>query len=252
MVDPILFWLAPIVFIAGFIDSIAGGGGLLTVPAYLVAGIPPTPTLGTNKFVSTVGTFVSTAKYVLSGRMLWPVVVVGIPCTLIGSMIGAQTIATLDPSIVRKVILFALPVAALLTLLPKPKEHSETTVHWSSARLWITIPPITFALGWYDGFFGPGTGSLLMLALYGIGRLSFLHSAAVARVFNLISNVGALFTFLIHKQVLWHLGLPLGLAGIAGHYVGSHVALRNGAGIVRGMLILSCSLLFGYLIWQSL
>lgn len=243
-------YLALVVFVAGFIDSIAGGGGLLTVPAYLIAGISPPQTLGTNKFVSTLGTFVSTTKYILSGRMLWPVVCVGVPFTLLGSILGAQTIAVLQPQVVRQIILCALPVAALLTLLPKPQDHKATSLHWRSMRLWFIIPSISFAMGWYDGFFGPGTGSLLILALYGIARLSFLQSAAVARLFNLLSNVGALITFWVHGKVLFSLALPLSLASIAGHYCGSHLALKKGSGFVRAMLIVSCSLLFGYLLWQ--
>lgn len=249
--DPRLVYLAPVVFIAGFIDSVAGGGGLLTVPAYLVAGLPPTLTLGTNKCVSTIGTIVSTSKYILNGRMLWPAVIVGLPFTLLGSTLGAHSVARLEPVIVRTIILVALPIAAVMTLIPKPKTHLEDPITWRSLRLWVIIPAICAVMGWYDGFFGPGTGSLLILALYGISRLNFLHSAAIARFFNLASNAGALALFIIHGKVLYHLAIPLGAAGIAGHYLGSHLAMKNGIGFVRIMLAISVSCLFGYLIWQQ-
>ncbi|MDP2600204.1 MAG: TSUP family transporter [Deltaproteobacteria bacterium] len=252
MLDPSLLYLAPVVFIAGFIDAIAGGGGLLTLPSYLIAGVPPVFALGTNKFVSTAGTIVSTGKYIFHKRMLWPVVWVGLPCSLIGSVLGAHTVALLKPEIIRTVILVALPVAAALTLMPKPKGHKEEILHWRSPRLWVAVPLISLALGWYDGFFGPGTGTLLMLALYGIGQLSFLHSAATARFFNLVSNAGALVTFLFYKKVVFSLALPLSLASIAGHYIGSHLAIKKGAGLVRGMLMASCTILFAYLLWEQL
>lgn len=249
--DPSLFLLAPVVFIAGFIDSIAGGGGLLTVPAYLIVGIPPILTLGTNKFVSAAGTLVSTGKYIAHGRMLWPVAIVGVAFNLIGSVIGAHWIAQCDQELVRRIILVALPVAAVLVLIPKPRHHHEAVLGWRSWRLWVLVPPIAGALGWYDGVFGPGAGSLLLLALYGIAELSFLHAAATARWFNLVSNLGSLATFLFHHQVIFSLALPLSLFGIAGHWCGSHIAIKRGDGIVRTMLLISCTLLFGYLLWNQ-
>lgn len=247
----ILFYLLPIVFIAGFVDAIAGGGGLITVPAYMIAGLPPALLLGTNKCVSTMGTIVSAGKYIHSGRILWPVAIVGIPCALIGSVIGAHTVALLDATVVRKVILIALPIAAILTLTPKPHGHIEDDIGWNSPRLWTLIPIISLALGWYDGFFGPGTGSLLILAMYGLAGMSLIHSAAVGRVFNLVSNIGALVTFMWYGQVWYKLALPLGVASIAGHWCGSHLALKRGHGVIRGMLALTCALLIATLIWQS-
>lgn len=247
----ILLFLMPTVFIAGFIDAIAGGGGLITVPAYMIAGLPPALLLGTNKCVSTMGTIVSAGRYIHSGRILWPVAIVGIPCALLGSALGAHTVALLDASIVRKIILIALPIAAALTLAPKPHGHIADDIDWKSLRLWVLIPIISLALGWYDGFFGPGTGSLLILAMYGIAGMSLIHSAAVGRVFNLVSNVGALVTFMWYGQVWYKLALPLGVASIAGHWCGSHLALKRGQGVVRGMLAFTCALLFAYLIWQN-
>ncbi|MBI4239207.1 MAG: TSUP family transporter [Deltaproteobacteria bacterium] len=246
-----LFWLCPVVFVAGFIDAIAGGGGLLTVPAYLLAGLPPVSLLGTNKFVSTLGTLISTGKYMWSGRMHWPAALIGLPATLIGAMYGAHTVTHLDPAIVRSVILVALPIAAILTLLPKPRMlNTHAAATWTTPRLWWTVIPVAVLLGWYDGFFGPGTGTILVLLLYSIVRLPFLQAAAVARFFNLVSNAGALVTFVWNDQVLYRIGLPLAAASIAGHYCGSHLALRRGDGFVRAMLAVSCSLVVVYLLWQ--
>ncbi len=253
MINPLVWPLIPVIFGAGFIDSIAGGGGLLTVPAYLLAGLPPLITLGTNKCVSTMGTLASVTKYMIGRRMLWPVVIVGIPCSLIGSLFGAHTVSLFTPTAARKIILLALPIAAVITLLPRPTERAHSTVlTWTSPRLWLFIPPIGLLIGWYDGFFGPGTGSLLILALYGLARIPLVNSAAIGRVFNLASNLGAMATFILHGKVLFSLVLPLGISAMLGNYLGSHLALRQGDGLVRGMLMVTCSLLFAYLAWQTI
>jgi uncharacterized protein len=250
--DPALLYLFPAVFVAGFIDAIAGGGGLITVPAYLLAGVPPIFTLGTNKFVSTTGTIVSSARYIFHKKIIWPVAIVGIPCALVGASLGAHSVAQLDQDLVRRVILICLPIAAALTLIPRRRTCTPEPLHWQSRRLWIVIPLIGLAIGWYDGFFGPGTGSLLIIALHGFAHLSLLHAAAVGRLFNLASNAAALVTFIIHGKVLYAIGLPLVVAGMGGHYLGSHMAIRKGDAIVRPVLIVAITLLFGYLIWQQM
>ena len=150
--DASLFWLFPAVFAAGFIDSIAGGGGLITVPAYLLAGLPPSMVLGTNKFVSSVGTLVSVIRYIRRGHLLWKAAWIGIPCTLIGSMWGAHWVAGLNPEIVRKLILILLPIAALVVLIPRPR-HPDATEFPTSRRLWMTVPLIGIFLGWSSNYF---------------------------------------------------------------------------------------------------
>lgn len=246
-----LLYLAPIIFVAGFMDAIAGGGGLITVPAYLFAGVPPVLTLGTNKFVMTTGTIVSVTRYILHGRVLWPVALVGIPCSLLGASLGASTVVHLPPAYVRSIILLLLPAAAFFTLA-RPRTESPPLLHWRSHRLWMIIPALSLALGWYDGFFGPGTGSLLMLALHGLAGLSLLQSAKVSRVLNLASNIAALVVFVAHRQVLYTLAFPLALVSVAGYYCGSHFALHSGERFIRAILMTAIALLLAFIAWESL
>ncbi len=248
--DAQLLWLFPVIFVASVIDAIAGGGGLITIPTFLLTGLPPTVALGTNKFVMTTGTIVSAVRYVLHGRVLWRIAAAGIPCSLLGSALGAHAVSQLSPSYVRGTILILLPIAAAFTLLPRPKHHVSLPLHWRSLRLWLTIPFIGLGIGWYDGFFGPGTGSLLILALYGISRISLLHSVAVGRLFNLASNIAALAVFMWHDQVRYALALPLAIACIAGNYVGSHFALRRGDRLIRITLAFAVTMLMLFLGWQ--
>ncbi len=241
-----------VVFVAGFVDAIAGGGGLITVPAYLLAGVPPIFTLGTNKLVSTAGTIVSAIKFILHRRVIWTVAIVGIPCSLSGAAIGAHMVAILPQTYVRSIILICLPIAAALTLMPRPRHQTTHLLHWRSQRLWFVVPLLSGAIGWYDGFFGPGTGSLLMLALYGLTGMSLSHAAGVSRLFNLASNVAALMIFVLHRKVIYLLALPLAVASIAGHYCGSHLAIRKGDGLIRIMLIVTVSLLMIFLVRESI
>lgn len=241
--DPAIWWLAPLVFAATFMDAIAGGGGLITVPSIMLTGLPPAIVLGTNKLLSTAGTVFSAGHFLRHGHVQWPAVIVGVPCALLGSMFGAQCIMWLDASIARTVLLVGLPIAAVLVLLPKPKTPATVELTWHSRRLWWGIPLIAGGIGWYDGFFGPGTGTLMMLALHGVVGLNLLQSAGIARTLNLLSNIGGLATFMWHGTVNYNLALPLALVSIAGHTCGARVAVRRGVGVIRGVLVVASALL---------
>lgn len=235
--------LGGLVFVAGFIDAIAGGGGLITLPALLLCGVPTELVLGTNKFVGTVGTFFSTARYCFSKRVVWKVCCVGAVFSLFGSSCAAHTVSQLPASSIARVIMILLPLATASVLLPKKK--TSMTLH--SHRSWLfflLVPLITFTLGAYDGGFGPGTGTFLVLAFHGLLHLPLLQAAATARVFNLLSNIGALSTFMLLGKVDYKTALPLCVFGIAGHWCGAHTALKRGDHFVRHMLLASTGLLF--------
>ncbi|MFJ2744712.1 sulfite exporter TauE/SafE family protein [Streptomyces sp. NPDC087440] len=231
-------------FVAGFIDSIAGGGALILVPAVLFAGYSPQLALGTEKYVSTVGTLAALWNFARSKKVVWKLVGAGVVFALAGAFIGAKVILAFDAQTIGKIVTFLIPFGLLLTLLPKRNRHAESLQELHGLTLWLWAPLLCFGIGFYDGFFGPGTGSMLILGFHLVLRMGLLESSATSKVFNLASNVGALVAFVISGHILWLIGIPMLLANIAGNWIGSKTALKGGAKVVRRTLVASMSVLF--------
>ncbi len=244
----IILILSLVGFFAGFIDSIAGGGGLLVLPAFLIAGVPPQIALGTNKFQGTLGTSVSTINFIHKGKVSYKVVISGIFFALLGAFIGSKLILSFDPEMVGKIIIFLLPLGIVGTLYPR--KNSIQSHHLSKIDFILKIPLICLIIGFYDGFFGPGTGSFLTLAFYVFMKLNLIEATANAKVFNFMSNLGALVSFIISGKVFFTLGLPMALANMAGNYFGSHLVLKKGEGIIKIFLIVILVILSVTLIWK--
>jgi uncharacterized membrane protein YfcA len=240
--------LSTVSVVAGFIDSIAGGGGLLLIPALLVAGVPPQTVLGTNKFASTIGTSVAFVNFVRHKKVVWRIAAIGILFSLAGSLLGSKTILIFQNELVGKIIVGLLPLSVLSLFLQKKRRASVDDI--SPSDLYMKVPPICLMIGFYDGFFGPGTGSFLIIALYLLVGLDLIHASATAKAFNLASNIGALSVFLIEGKVIFLLGLPLAIANVAGNYLGSSLAIKMGNSTVRGFLFISLSILFISLFWK--
>lgn len=233
----------------GCIDAISGGGGLLTIPALLFCGIPPHFALGTNKVSACMGTAISLINFSRHHLVQWHMAAMGIPFSLIGSWLGSLLALWLNPQILGKILIGLLPVAMILTLLPpkKRKDDQQVVKDW---HFWLLLPLVCLSVGCYDGFFGPGTGSILILLLHWVMGQNMLHASATAKAFNLASNISAAISFVWHGAVFWHLGLLMGGAFIIGNLAGSVIAIRAGSAIVRKFLLLSLLLLLGSLIWQ--
>ncbi len=236
-------------FLGGFIDSIAGGGGLITLPALVAAGVPPHVALGVNKFQGTFGTSMAVANFARKSKIIWKIAALGIPFALIGAAIGAELILSIPESVVAKVIVALLPPIAAFIFLSKTLKFKRREKA-SFASLWIATPLVCFFVGMYDGFLGPGTGTFLILALVFFSRLPFINASATAKTFNLASNVGGLVTFIIGGHIFYHLALPMAAGNILGNVIGSHYAIKHGDGFVKKLLLVSISILFVYLIWK--
>lgn len=240
--------LAAVSFTAGFIDSIAGGGGLLTLPSYLLAGIPPHYALGTNKFQSTIGTSVAVFNYIRSGKVSFRIIASGIVFILGGAFLGSRLILHFNQAIAGKIIIFLLPVGIIATLIPKRNGIKKDNL--TAKQFFIIISVICFFIGFYDGFFGPGTGAFLALTLHIFLGIGLIEATANAKVFNLLSNIGGLAGFILGGTVLYKIGIPLAAANMAGNWFGSHLALQRGEGVIRFFLTLVLFILLATLIWK--
>lgn len=230
-------------FLAGFIDSVAGGGGLVLIPSLLLAGIPPQAALGTNKFAAFFGTSVALANFAKNGKVIWKIAGFGLAFSLIGSVLGTKAILLFDQNTVAKIIIMMLPVTAIVTFLPK-KQLKTTISDFSKTDLYFFTPLLCLVVGFYDGFFGPGTGTFLIFGFYIFLGLHLIHASAISKVFNLASNIGSLVTFAVADQVLYGLGVPIALANLAGGYLGSTIALKKGQQFIKVFLLTVFAILF--------
>lgn len=237
-------------FLAAFIDSVVGGGGLIALPALLLTGISPTLALGTNKLGGTMCSLTSTATFLASRKVNMRVVFTLFPLSLLGSIIGTLLVRQIPSDFLRPLIVVLLIAVTLYTLLKKDWGTVSTFKGMTrQSSVWMAIGSLT--IGIYDGFFGPGTGSFLIFLFLFLG-FDFVGASANAKVLNLASNVGSLATFLFFGSVHFIYGLPLGIAMIAGAIIGSRVAIRKGSSYVKPLFVLITSLFIGKQLWTML
>jgi len=236
--------LAALVFMAGVMDALAGGGGLITLPAYLAVGLPPHLLLGTNKVASSIGTVVSALKLGRgAGLKLGPLVPM-LVASLIGSFLGARAALHLDPAWIRPLLLSVLPIVAWLVLTRRGFGEEDTSHRYPPGELTKRGVAVSLPIGAYDGFFGPGTGTFFALAFHRFCGYDLLGATARAKLLNLASNLAAAAAFLAAGQVELLVAVTMGAASIAGHWVGSHLALKRGARAIRPAMALACAALF--------
>lgn len=233
----------------GFIDAISGGGGLLTIPALLLTGVSPHHALGTNKISACLGTAVSLANFAKHGLVAWKMAAWGIPWSIGGSWLGSLLALYLESALLGKILVILLPIAMIATLLPAGSQH-DLAHEEQGPRYWLLLPCVCLSIGCYDGFFGPGTGSFLILLLHWVMQMNLIAASATAKAFNLASNISAAISFVWHGAIIWSLGIIMGACFMIGNLLGSMVAIRTGSGAVRKFLIVSLLLLLGTLIWQ--
>lgn len=247
----IIVGLSAVSFLAGFIDSIAGGGGLLSMPALLLAGVPPQSALGTAKFASNLGTLVAAINFIRARTIVWKLIIHGILFSLIGAYIGARSALSISEETLAKVIIVLLPIALVFSFIPKKKLISDRNT-WSKLSLYFTVPLTCLLLGFYDGFFGPGTGTLLILAFHLFFGVSLSAASGSAKIFNLTSNLGATIAFVLCGKCAFGFAIPMAMTNIAGNYFGSKLVIRKGDSVVRYVLLISVLILIISLIFKFL
>ena len=236
--------VCPLVFAAGFIDSIAGGGGLISLPAYLLSGLPVHAGIATNKLSSSMGTAISTFRYAKAGYVDLRLSVFCVAAALAGASIGANLALMISDSLFRLLMLILLPLIALYVLRKKDLFTCETQQAASFPKLAAFACAIAFFIGMYDGFYGPGTGTFLILLLTRFAHMDLQHANGITKVINLTSNLASLAVYLLNGQVLLPLGLAAGLFSILGNYLGSRSFARRGAAIARPVILLVLILFF--------
>lgn len=242
--------LTVLVFLAGFVDSIAGGGGLITLPAYLAQGVSPFLLLGTNKLSSSMGTLVAAAKFLREARFKKDFLFIIVVLAAGGSFLGARAVALIPPEAIRYLLIVSLPPIAVFLMLKRRFGVADTSARHSPNALLARSSGLSFAVSFYDGMLGPGTGTFLAIGYARFCGFDLLRSTALAKLLNLASNIAALVAFLQLGRVNVKLGLAMGLAGMAGNYAGSHLALKKGAWVIRPMLILICAALLVKIAWD--
>ncbi len=229
------------VFLASFVDGVAGGGGIISVPTYFLAGLPAHLALGTNKLSSCIGTSVSAARFIKGGYVDWKLGVPSILLALYGAHLGTRLQLALDERYLKWLLLAVLPVVAVVVLRQKrlPEERGEIAPGKQAA----IVLAAALIVGAYDGFYGPGTGTFLILIFCQLGRMDLRTASGNVKLVNLASNIGALATSLLNGKVFLVLGLIGAVASVAGHYIGAGLAIKDGSKIVRPIILLVLILL---------
>ena len=253
MTEPYLIMLLAAAMFAGFVDAVAGGGGLIQVPSLLMA-VPsesPATVFGTNKLSSIFGTGNAAWRYARRISLPWNIALPAAATAFLFSFAGAAAMAWLPKSVVRPLVLGLLVLVLVYTMIkPDFGVASGTRLIPGSERkraLWIGA-----ALGFYDGFFGPGAGSFLIFAFVRFFRLDFLHASSAAKVVNFSTNAAALAYFVPSGHVLWAIGLAMAVFNIAGALLGTRLALSHGSHFVRGVFIVVASVLIVRLGYDTL
>lgn len=232
-------------FAAGLVDAIAGGGGLLTVPALLAVGLPPPVALATNKGQAVFGAISSFGSFWLRGGIDRDRVVSGFVCGFLGSLAGARVLLFIRPEPLKPVILVLLLLAAAFVAWPRKPTHGEPHA-WAG----IALVPVAFGLGFYDGFFGPGVGSMLIVAFVLLFGDTLTRASGNAKVVNLASNLAAIAIFASRGTVLWRISLPMAVANAAGAFVGARLAVKRGDRLVRFVVLAVVAALVAKMAWD--
>jgi hypothetical protein len=237
-------------FVAAFIDSVVGGGGLISVPALLFTGLPPSLVLGTNKLAGTMSSLTSTVSFFSSGRIDGRLGLRLFPLSFVGAIAGAYFVHQIPADFLKPLVIVLLLAVLVYTLFKK---------NWGGVAMlgalggWrgAALAGGALALGFYDGFFGPGTGSFLIFMYLFVG-FDFVGASANAKVLNFGSNIASLATFFLLGSVNVYYGLPMGLAMVAGALVGTRLAVRKGSAYVKPLFLVVTAVLIGKQLWDMM
>lgn len=236
--------VCPLVFIAGFVDAVAGGGGLISLPAYMLSGIPVHMAIGTNKLSSGMGTALATFRYARSGYIRWKLAIYCVISALIGSACGAELALLIDDGVFKIIMLVILPLTAAYVLSGKALAAGEEKGALPQWEVTLISMVVALVIGAYDGFYGPGTGTFLILLLTGLAHMRLSEANGIAKAINLSTNVAALTVYLLNGKVIFPLGLTAGCFSLAGNYIGTRFFAKGGAKAVKPIILIVLAIFF--------
>lgn len=234
---PALLMLYSLVFIAGFIDSIAGGGGLIALPAYLITGMPVHIAYGCNKFSSACGTTIATIRFLKNRSIDIYIAVVAAVSSFIGSAIASQIVLILDGEILKKMLVFIIPIAAVIIIFNRNYGHENASKELGKAKSFIIAVLIGLLIGFYDGLIGPGTGTFAIIAFSVLMKYDLKTASGNSKLLNLASNYASLVTFVIAGTINYKIAIPAAFCGILGNYLGAGFAIKKGAKFIRPTMV---------------
>lgn len=229
------------VFLASFVDAIGGGGGIISLPTYLLAGLPTHFALGTNKLSSSIGTAASTFRYIKNGYVDWVLGIPSIVLALTGAALGTSLQLLINERYLKYMLLLVLPAVAFVMLRQKKLPEERGKINPWKQRFIVWGAALT--IGMYDGFYGPGTGTFLLLTFCNLAKLDVRTASGNVKIVNFASNIGAVITSLMAGKVLIAMGLITAVFSIAGHYIGAGLTIKNGSKIVRPVIFIVLALL---------
>lgn len=234
--------------LAGMVDAIAGGGGLIALPALLATGMPPTQALATNKLQGSFGTFSSSLYFIRNNLIRLSELKFMIACTFVGAAMGTLIVQRISTQFLASVIPLLLIAIALYFLLSPTISDEHRTPRVSPLLFSLTIG---FGVGFYDGFFGPGAGSFFAIGFVGLLGFGLTRATAHTKILNLTSNLASLSFFIISGHVVWSIGLTMGLGQMIGARFGARLVVKRGVRLIRPMIVLVCILISTKLLLES-
>lgn len=233
--------VCPLLFLAGFLDAIGGGGGLISLPAYLLAGLPVHSAIATNKLSGSCGTALATIQFIRRGLVNWKLAVPTVAAAILGSSLGARASMAVEEAVMEKLLLCVLPLTAVIVLRSRSFQNAGDIV--LNRRTWATALLSAAVVGFYDGFYGPGTGTFLIIAFTTLAKFPLARANAHAKVINLTTNLTSLAVFLTGGQVVFLLGLAGAACNMAGNFLGAELAVKRGAAVTRPVILIVLGLL---------
>ena len=240
----------PLAMLAGFVDAVAGGGGLISLPECMIAGLPVHYALGTNKLGSGMGTIIATGRYAKKGYIPWKQAALCLVGALVGSGLGARLALLIDEGIFRVIMLFVLPLTALY--VTRGKALNVEKAPYSSGKTAAIGAVVALGIGLYDGFYGPGSGTFLILALTAVAHMNLRSANGVSKAINLTTDITSVAVYWMGGKVLVALGLAMGVFSIAGNWLGARFFEKRGAVAVKPIMLTVLLIFFVRVILEQL